>query len=164
MFLLLLNLFLAMAWLALTGDYNPVNFVIGFVLGLVMIWLVRQSFSKQSDIYFRFISKIPKLVGFLGYFMFELVRASMRVLFETMTPRHNMVPGIIGIPLDAKSDIEITLLANFITLTPGTLSLDVSPDRETLYVHTMYIDDEDVERFRSEIKMGFEKRLMDLLQ
>ncbi len=60
------------------------------------------------------------------------------------------------------SDVEITLLANLVTLTPGTLSLDVSEDRSTLFVHAMFVDDPDV--LRREIKHGFERRVLELLR
>ncbi|NNJ70240.1 MAG: Na+/H+ antiporter subunit E, partial [Kiritimatiellales bacterium] len=71
-------------------------------------------------------------------------------------------PGVIGIPLDAETDLEITMLANIISLTPGTLSLDVSEDRKTLYIHAMYvINPEDL---RNEIKDGLERRLLELLR
>lgn len=73
-----------------------------------------------------------------------------------------MKPGIVKVPLDAKSDIEITLLANLISLTPGTLSLDVSNDRKVLYVHAMYISDK--EKFINDIKQGFERRLLEILR
>jgi multicomponent Na+:H+ antiporter subunit E len=75
-----------------------------------------------------------------------------------------MRPGVIAVPLDAKTDAEITLLANLITLTPGTLSLDLSPDRGVLYVHTMYIDQDDVERARRQIKDNLERRVLELLR
>jgi len=73
-----------------------------------------------------------------------------------------MEPGIIEYPLDAKSDLEITLLANVITLTPGTLSLDVSGDRKVLYVHGMYVHDK--EEFIRGIKDGFEKRILKIIR
>jgi len=61
-----------------------------------------------------------------------------------------------------KSDIEITLFANLVTLTPGTLSLDVSPDRGTLFVHALYV--KDAEQFRRELKNGLEKRLIEVMR
>jgi multicomponent Na+:H+ antiporter subunit E len=73
-----------------------------------------------------------------------------------------MTPGIVRVPLDVKTDFEITLLANLISLTPGTLSLDVSEDRKVLYVHTMYVGDKD--KFIEGIKSGFERRLLKLLR
>ena len=78
------------------------------------------------------------------------------------TPKLHMTPGIVGVPLDIKSDAEITMLANLITLTPGTLSLDVSEDKKVLYVHSMYITNR--EDFINGIKNGFEKRIKQLYE
>ena len=77
-----------------------------------------------------------------------------------MTPTFYMTPGIVSVPLDVKTDLEITILANVISLTPGTLSLDVSNDRTVLYVHSMYIKDKD--DFINSIKNGFEKKLLNI--
>jgi len=65
------------------------------------------------------------------------------------------------VPLTIKSDLGITFLANMISLTPGTLSLDVSNDKKVLYVHSMYITDRD--EFINGIKNGFEKRILEIL-
>jgi len=73
-----------------------------------------------------------------------------------------MRPGIVAVPLEARSDIEITLFANLLTLTPGTLSLDVSSDKKVIYVHALYVDD--AGSFRREIKEGLEKRLLEVLR
>jgi multicomponent Na+:H+ antiporter subunit E len=71
-------------------------------------------------------------------------------------------PGVIAVPLDAKSDSEITLLSVLVTLTPGTLSIDVSADRRFLYVHTLFIDD--LEEARRSIKTGIERRLLEVMR
>lgn len=73
-------------------------------------------------------------------------------------------PGVVAIPLDARTDAEITLLANLITLTPGSVSLDLSDDKRFLYVHAMYIDGGDVEAYRRSIKEGLERRVLELLR
>jgi len=73
-------------------------------------------------------------------------------------------PGVIAIPLDARTDIEITLVANLITLTPGSVSLDLSEDRKVLYIHAMYIDGGDVEAYRRSVKEGLERRVLELLR
>ena len=86
--------------------------------------------------------------------------ANLRVAIEVLTPQQRMRPAIVAIPLDVRRDFEITLLANLITLTPGTLSLDVSSDKRVLYVHSMYVDD--IDAFRREIKNGFERRVKEL--
>jgi multicomponent Na+:H+ antiporter subunit E len=73
-----------------------------------------------------------------------------------------MRPGIIAVPLDATGDGEIVLLAALINLTPGSVALDISPDRKTLYVHSMYVDS--TEAARAEIKDGYERRVLQLLR
>jgi multicomponent Na+:H+ antiporter subunit E len=96
-----------------------------------------------------------------GLFISELLLANLRMAHDALTPRHRMSPGIIAVPLDVQSDAEIALLSALITLTPGSLALDVSTDRRTLYVHAMYVDSP--EAFRRRIKDGFERRVREVL-
>jgi len=100
------------------------------------------------------------IAWFVLFYLKELFLANLRVAHDVLTPRHRMKPGIIAIPLDIKSDLEIIALTNLITMTPGTLSLDVSTDRRVLYIHAMYIDD--LEGLRREIKDGLEKKVMEV--
>ena len=153
--MLLLNLSLAVAWLMLTGDFGPLNFFIGFVLGYIVL---RISWLGSGAAHYA--AAIPRIVGFVAFFLWELVRASFRVAFDIVTPTHHMRPAVIAVPLDVTTDTQITLLANLITLTPGTLSLDVSNDRKTLYVHVMYLRDKDQQI--AEIKNGFERRVLEV--
>jgi multicomponent Na+:H+ antiporter subunit E len=81
-----------------------------------------------------------------------------------LAPASYVCPGVVAIPLDARTDVEITLLANLITLTPGSVSLDLSEDRRVLYVHAMYIDGGDVEAYRRSVKEGLERRVLELLR
>jgi multicomponent Na+:H+ antiporter subunit E len=99
-----------------------------------------------------------------GFFIWQLLLANLRVAYDVITPRPRMKPGIVAIPLDIRSDIGITILANMITLTPGTLTMDISEDRRLLYIHEMYIDPKDLDSVRSRIKNGFEKRLLKVLE
>jgi multicomponent Na+:H+ antiporter subunit E len=96
----------------------------------------------------------------LGFFLKELVLSNLRVLWDVVTPGHISRPGIVGVPLSAESELEILLVANLISLTPGTLSVDLSDDRRTLYVHVMFLDDPD--RFRQSIKEGLEQRILEV--
>jgi multicomponent Na+:H+ antiporter subunit E len=152
---LLLHVLLALAWAALSGQITPENLAGGFVLGYIILYLSRRALGCN-----RYVTKVPQVLRFLGYFIVELFKANLRVAYEVITPRFNMRPAIVAVPLDIQSDIEITLLANLITLTPGTLSLDVSNDRRVLYVHSMFVTD--IEAFRHEIKDGFERRIKEL--
>jgi multicomponent Na+:H+ antiporter subunit E len=155
---LTLNIFLAFIWILLTGEFTPENLAVGAALGYVLLLAFRPVFNPNTS-YFK---KVRQVVYFFGYFFWQLLLANLRVAWEVITPDLHATPGIIAIDLDLNSDIEITILANLITLTPGTLSLDISSDRRTLYVHGMYV--KDAESFRRSIKQGFEKRVQELFE
>jgi multicomponent Na+:H+ antiporter subunit E len=148
---------LPLIWMALTGTFTLANFALGFVLSSIAVWLLG---SRSEVAFIAYLGRLWRFLGFQAFFIKELVKANLRVAWEVLTPKHHMRPGIIAIPLDAESDLQITILANFITLTPGTLSLDVSPDRKTLYVHAMYV--ENVDAFRREIKEQLERRVIEV--
>lgn len=93
----------------------------------------------------------------LMYLVAQVIASSLRVAWDVVTPRARRRPGIVMVPLDLKTDQQITFLALLVTLTPGTLSLDVSTDRRSLYVHSMFASDPD--RVRHTVKRGFERRI-----
>ncbi|MGE8943965.1 Na+/H+ antiporter subunit E [Leptospira interrogans] len=94
-----------------------------------------------------------------GLFFRELVLSVKDVAATVLKPDRPIRSAIIAIPLDVKSDEGITLLANMITLTPGTTSLHVNQGRSTLYAHVMSMSDESV----MQIKNGFERRVREVL-
>jgi multicomponent Na+:H+ antiporter subunit E len=151
------NLMLSLVWIAMTGGFTPLNFALGFVLGYVILVFSQRVLGSTS-----YFVKGAQLLSFAGFFARELVLANLRVAYDVVTPGFHMRPAIVAVPLDAKTDAEITMLANLITVTPGSFSLEVSADRRVLYVHAMYVDDP--ETFRREIKDGFERRVLELLR
>ncbi len=153
----LANLLLALTWAAMTGDVTEGSLLTGFVLGYVILYFLQDLLGLSLK-----TLKILPLVGLAAFFLRSLVAASLQVAYDVVTPRHRMRPGVIALPLEAKTDGEITLLAGLITLTPGTLVLDVSPDRRSLYIHVMYLDDPDA--VRREIKEGLERRLLEVMR
>jgi multicomponent Na+:H+ antiporter subunit E len=153
----LMNLLLAFVWVALTGKFLVSNFLFGFTLSYSLLWTVTR--DAEGGEYF---NRIPRMISFVFYFLYELLKANLQVAYDVVTPRFYMTPGIIGIPLSARTDLEISLLANLISLTPGSLSLDVSDDRKVLYVHAMYIGDKDA--YIAHVKNGFERKLLDILR
>lgn len=154
----LLNVLLALAWVALTGQFNPANLIFGFALGYGMLWVAQRALEPST-----YFGKVRKAIGFALFFLWEVVKANLQVAYYVLVSHRRMRPGVIAVPLDARTDVEITLLSNIITLTPGTLSLDVSADRRVLYIHSMTLGD-DPERFRRSIKEGFERRLLEVLR
>src|SRR5699024_8428136 len=109
-----------------------------------------------------YVQRVLGIASFILFFTWELFKANLQVAYDVITPRHDMQPRVIAIPLAVKTDAQHTLLANLISLTPGTLSLDVSQDRRVLYIHAMYVDDPDA--MRHEIKTGFERRVLEVLR
>jgi multicomponent Na+:H+ antiporter subunit E len=152
-----LNLLLALLWAALVGSIDTANLAVGFIVGYAGLWLARPVLGKT-----RYFRKVVDVAGFLCFFVYELVLSNLRVAWDVLTPRPNRRLGVVAVPLEDASDAEITVLANFVTLTPGSLSLDVAPDRSCLYVHAMFVDDP--ESFRAEIKDGFERRVLEVLR
>jgi multicomponent Na+:H+ antiporter subunit E len=154
--LLLLNVLLALAWGALVGQFDPLNLLFGFLLGYITLWITTRDLVPA---YFR---KVPMALAFLGFFLWELLQANLRVALTVLSPhpKERLHPAIVAVPLDLRSPAQITLLANLLTLTPGTLSVDVSDDRRVLFIHTLYM--KTPESFRREIKEGFERRVKEL--
>lgn len=156
--LFIYNILISMLWALLTGKVTIGSLSIGFLLGYVALTLLYPATGKKLS----YFQKSMQFVGFSLFFAKELIVSSAKVALDVVKPLPLMRPGVIGIPLDAETDLEITLLANLISLTPGTLSLDVSPDRKTLFIHAMYVADPD--DLRREIKDGMERRLLELLR
>lgn len=153
----LLNISLALAWAALTGNFDPANLTVGFILGYGALFVVRRALGPSD-----YFLKVWQLIRFVLFFLWELILANLRVAYDVLTPRHYMKPRVIAIPLDARTDAEITALTYVISLTPGTLSLDVSSDRKVLFIHAMYAPDAD--KLRREIKQGFERPLLEIMR
>ena len=156
----MLNVLLALLWTAINANFTPSGFLVGGLIGYLVVGLTQPLFGGSG-----YLLKVWYIVYFVLFFLFELVKSSLRVAVDVLHPRllERVEPGIIGIPLDVESDVEITLLANIITLTPGTLSLDVSEDKRTLYIHSMY-GAGDPDSVRREIKNGLERRVLEVMR
>jgi multicomponent Na+:H+ antiporter subunit E len=156
---LLMNLMLTFVWVAITGTLNFVNFLFGYILGFSILWLIERRKSKRKKKYFY---RVPKIIGFILYFIYDLLKANFKIAFDVMTPNYFMSPSIVAYPLNAKNDFEITMLSNIISLTPGTLIIDVSEDRQAMYIHAMYLTDK--EKFIEHIRKNIENRLLEILR
>ncbi|MFP4366194.1 MAG: Na+/H+ antiporter subunit E [Bacteroidales bacterium] len=137
-------------------DRNFVNNAAAFILIYFIFWLGSYLYDRSHFV------KVPRTLGLLFYFIKELAIASVVVAWDVLTPRSRIESGVIALPLDAESNLEITILASLISLTPGTLSLDVSEDRRFLYVHAVYIKNGDVGGLKQQIKNGFERKLLEI--
>ncbi len=188
--MVLLNFLLALAWLALTGEFTILNFLVGLLASAAMIWLVQRvsPFEPRRRGMPAYGLKGIQLISFGLYFIWELILANVRVAIDVMRPRPQITPAVVAVPLDGYSDAEVTLLANFITLTPGTLSLDVVERRKTqpdevqpnevqpdeaqshevqrvLYVHAMHVGRTQaaIEDFRRQMSQNLGNRVKEVM-
>ncbi|WP_186400979.1 Na+/H+ antiporter subunit E [Stappia sp. P2PMeth1] len=152
--LFLINILLALAWGAVTGSFAEVNLLFGFLLGTMALYLIRE--QTGSD---RYLRRFWLIFVLAMTFVYELVLSAVRVASIVLRPKIELKPGIIAYPLTVDRDFEITMLANLITLTPGTLSVDVSDDRSTLYIHC--IDVPDKQATIDDIKNSFERKILE---
>ena len=157
MSLLLMNVLLALAWSALMGNFDPPYLVFGFVLGYLILWLFYQ--KSPTPKYFR---EVPLVIEFVIFFLWEVILSNIRLTITILSPQMKLRPAVVAVPLDLKSDIGIVILSHMITLTPGTLSLDISSNRHTIYVHVYDLDDPD--KFIDRIKSKFERRVREIIE
>lgn len=110
----------------------------------------------------RSLRRLGRILALGLLFIRELVVSGLRVTLLVLSPRlkDKLRPAIVAVPLTVRSDAEITLLANLITLTPGTLSIDVSEDRQWLHVHVLTLEDR--EALIADIAQGFEKKVSEV--
>jgi multicomponent Na+:H+ antiporter subunit E len=103
-----------------------------------------------------------KWVRLLLFFVRELILSALQVTWLVLQPRLRLRPALIAYPLTVTTDAQITLLASLITLTPGTLSVDVSGDRRTLLIHALDVGSR--EELIGQISAGFETRVLEVLR
>jgi multicomponent Na+:H+ antiporter subunit E len=106
---------------------------------------------------FGFIIRFLRLLVFIVYYLKELVLSSLYVAYDIITPKSLMRPGIVEVPIDLKNETAIIALANLISMTPGSLTVDMTPDKRKIYVHAMYLFDK--EKFIRKIKTEMEERI-----
>ena len=156
--MLLGSILLALAWAALQGEITLANLLAGYVFGYVILALLAKGGVMPSN----FASRVADAVRLGIYIIWALVLANIKVALDVLRPHTAIQPAVVGIPLDITKDGEILLLSMLINITPGSVTIDLSDDRRTLYVHVMHMDDP--EATRSEIKEGFERRVKRLFE
>lgn len=151
-----------LVWAALQGHFNLSNLLLGALLSGGILFVARPLFDgdepKPSG-RVRPIRRTGRFLILLIVFVRELILSALRVARLVLQPKLTLRPGIVAYPLDVKTDREITALANLITMTPGTLSLDVSEDCSTLYVHALMIEGDNGAETIREIKDTLEMQV-----
>jgi multicomponent Na+:H+ antiporter subunit E len=152
----LMNLLLSFIWTALTGSMGYTDFLFGFLLGFFILWVL----NKDEEDH-RYFNRVPKIIGFVFYFLYEMFVANLQVAYDVITPKYFFKPGIVRFPLKATSDLEINLISMFISLTPGTILLDLSDDKKSIFIHVMYLSSR--EKFISRMQYS-ERRILEIVR
>ncbi len=152
-----INVMLAVVWIALTGSVTLSGLMVGFVLGYLVLAIIQPLIGTTT-----YPRRVIAWIRLIVMFFYELLISSVHVAWDVLTPTHRAEPAILEVPLDVKSDTGILLVTNLISLTPGTLSLDVSEDRKTLLIHAMFADDP--EALIASLKGGMEKWVIDAVE
>jgi multicomponent Na+:H+ antiporter subunit E len=150
----MLNVVFALTWMAVTGAFSVPNFVLGLVFGACALFIIRADIA--------FIGKQPRwgrIPALAWLFLKELLMSAIRVASIVVKRDMALKPGIFSYQSALSTPGQVTLLANLITLTPGTLTVDVAEDGCTLFIHA--VDCSDVEATRTDIRDGFERRIRE---
>jgi len=153
--LFFLNVALAATWAAVNGSFSPTVLGAGFVLGYLVLLVARPVLGPSA-----YYAGLWRSISFALFYLWELMISSIRVAIDVLTPRLDVRPGVVRLPLQVRTETEVTLLANLISLTPGTLSLEISGDNKFLYVHAMDVDNPD--DLRRDLHESLEARVLRL--
>jgi multicomponent Na+:H+ antiporter subunit E len=151
--LFLLNLFLALLWCALSSSFALADLTVGLLLGALVISLGQRGLGHRQS----YVGSLLVLLRFVWFSICEIVLANVALAKVLLSRRMELNPVVVPIPLEPQNPGAITTLANLITLTPGTITLDSSADGSEIYVHNLVLGDE--QEFIAQIK-GYERRVL----
>ncbi len=153
----ILNLFIATLWLLLKDEPQAQfsTFVSGFIIGMFILYIMHRFFGTQF-----YLRKMIKLFKLILLFIKELILSSVSVLKQVLTPKLTITPGIFTYETKLKGDWEITTLALLLTLTPGSVVMEVSEEGDLFYIHAMDMEQTKQEVIRSIGK--FEQAILEV--
>jgi len=154
-FQILINIIIAVIWMFLQNSFTFTNFFTGYIIGIIILFILRRILVFEF-----YMNRTWAIIKLIVLFIIELIKANIDVIKIVLNPRLNNQPGIVAVKTSLKSDVEITLLAALISLTPGTTSMDFSADGKTIYVHSLDVTDKD--EMIEEIQNSFERAIMEV--
>lgn len=154
-FQILLNVVLAFLWMFIKVSYDPISFIKGYIFGLLVIFVLRRYFHSRF-----YLFRLWSFIKLIFIFIKELILSNVAIVKIVLKPTLDMRPAIFAMDTELTKDWQITLLSSLITLTPGTLVIDVSEDNKTLFIHAMNIGE--IEAEINSIKNSFEKAILEV--
>lgn len=151
----LLSVALWLIWLLLNNTVALGHVVLGALLAIFIPWFSAGFWQEKVT-----IRRPWLLVKYVFVVIYQILVANMMVARLILTNQEKLHPGFLSMPLELTSPLAISLLANTISLTPGTVSCDLSEDQKSLLIHALHIEDADA--IITEIKQLFEKPLKEI--
>lgn len=153
---IVVNLVIALIWMLLQDTPSLNQFIFGYLLGAGVLYYIHR--QAATPFYLR---RVVAGIELVVIFLYEVAWSSLRVAYLLAHPKLPINPGLLALPLDARSDVQITMLAGMITMTPGTLSVEVSHDRSHLFIHALELDDPT--ETAQTLKKKFERRILEVV-
>jgi multicomponent Na+:H+ antiporter subunit E len=153
------NFALALVWCAVLGRIGPVALAVGFALGTAALWLTRPLHGDTG-----YFPRLARWLRFAGWLLGRYAAAVAESVQAALGPAAALRPGVVRIPLAARSRNETLLVALAVSMTPGTLTLDIAREgaHPVLYLHGLFVGDP--EAVRAEIGSRLEPRVLELLR
>lgn len=153
---LLLNVLLAFTWAGLVGSFTLPSLMTGFLVGAFVVGITD---ARLGGGYLRWWIRVVRFAGFYGK---EVLVSNVKVLRTILDPRAAIDPAFVAVDLEDLTDAEVTMLANLLAMTPGTLAVDLSEDDRVLHVHAMFVRDPDATR--EWIRRDFVRRVRGVMR
>lgn len=153
----LLNLFIMVLWVLLKDEevLHAQTLVTGFLIGTVIVYMMRRFFGGQF-----YLRRVLAVIMLVFIFISELSQSSVVVIKHIISPKINIEPGIFKYETTLKGDWEVTVLALLLTLTPGSVVMEINEEGNVLYIHAM-----DVKRYQGDLEKSlknFEKAIVEV--
>lgn len=151
------NIIIAVIWMLLQDTLAFKSFILGFFIGLIVLYFTVRRLDTPL-----YVQRLFAAIILIVAFLYEVVRSGIRVSYLLLHPRLPVSPGLVAVPLEVTSDEAITMFAGMITMAPGSISVELSDDRSTLYVHALEADDP--HKAAEFFKRTFERRIMEVFK
>ncbi|MDZ4121226.1 MAG: Na+/H+ antiporter subunit E [Candidatus Cloacimonadaceae bacterium] len=148
-------------WVLLTFSLNVYSLIIGLLVALIVTMLFGKSYLSEWKLFYNPARYFWGLV-YLVVFLWECLKANFDVAYRVLSPKMPIKPGIVVVKSTLKSDIAKTFLANSITMTPGTITIDVINDK--FYIHWIYVSSQDPAVYTKKLIGRFEKLLKKVFE
>jgi len=153
----------SLVWFALTDIKDIQEVITGIVIAL-LISLLAGHFLVVNQTSKGVLRRLLYLVIYIFRFLWELIKANLNVAYLVIHPKLPIKPGIVKIKTKLTKDSALTLLGNSITLTPGTMTVDINEDKKELYIHWIYVKEVQEEKATQEISQNFERILTEIFE